>query len=198
MLVTGILIVVSSSIFVLINRSQERYVTERQYSEAVENARVALDTIVRYIRQAGNDPLDLVAQDPIQPTGDGMFIYSDLTGAVPSTTGNAREKTGDPDGQLDAVFEVIRIQYVSGQKAIVYDAGYGPQILAEDIQNLRFTYYDRNGTITANPPDIHKVRVELEALSQGKDLASQKQSSVTLFSDVYIRSKQFSPYAGGQ
>ncbi len=32
--------------------------------------------------------------------------------------------------------------------------------MAENMESLQFTYFDANGNVTVNPPDIRMVRVE--------------------------------------
>lgn len=39
------------------------------------------------------------------------------------------------------------------------NTGGGAQPLAENVENLQFTYYDENGDITENPPDIRMVKL---------------------------------------
>ncbi len=40
------------------------------------------------------------------------------------------------------------------------NTGGGAQPLAENMESLQFTYFDANGNVTVNPPDIRMVRVE--------------------------------------
>lgn len=69
-------------------------------------------------------------------------------------------------------------------KAITYDLGLssgktvlrrnentggGAQPLAENIESLRFTYFDTNGTITTNPPDIRMIKVTVIAKTYMSD-----------------------------
>jgi len=35
--------------------------------------------------------------------------------------------------------------------------------VAENIESLQFTYLDKNGNVTANPPDIRMVKVAVTA-----------------------------------
>lgn len=193
----SILAVVTGSVFVLVYQSQQRYASERQYSEAVQNARIALDNITRFVRQAGNDPLDLIAQEPIVPTAGGVIIYSDLSGSVASTTGNAMDRTGDPNGLLDSVFETITISYNSSNRSVEYDVGYGTQLLAEDVDSLQFQFFDQSGVATTVPGSINKVRITIVAVTEQADRSgyNNRKNAITLFSDVYVRSRGFSPFS---
>ena len=55
---------------------------------------------------------------------------------------------------------------VSGGKAVLRrneNTGGGGQPLAENIESLEFTYFDTNGNVTSNPPDIRMVKVTVTA-----------------------------------
>jgi prepilin-type N-terminal cleavage/methylation domain-containing protein len=43
------------------------------------------------------------------------------------------------------------------------NTGGGAQPVAENIESLQFTYLDKNGNVTANPPDIRMVKVTVTA-----------------------------------
>lgn len=63
------------------------------------------------------------------------------------------------------VYLVKAISYYlgpSGSKTVLRrneNTGGGGQPLAENIESLEFTYFDANGDVTANPPDIRMVRI---------------------------------------
>jgi prepilin-type N-terminal cleavage/methylation domain-containing protein len=67
------------------------------------------------------------------------------------------------------VYLVKAISYylgISGGKTALRrneNTGGGGQPLAENIENLEFTYFDTNGNVTSNPPDIRMVKVTVTA-----------------------------------
>jgi prepilin-type N-terminal cleavage/methylation domain-containing protein len=69
----------------------------------------------------------------------------------------------------EPVYLVKAISYylgLSGAKTVLRrneNTGGGGQPLAENIENLEFTYFDTNGNVTSNPPDIRMVKVTVTA-----------------------------------
>jgi prepilin-type N-terminal cleavage/methylation domain-containing protein len=49
------------------------------------------------------------------------------------------------------------------------NTGGGAQPLAENIESLQFTYFDANGNVTSNPPDIRVVRVAVTSKTNMSD-----------------------------
>jgi len=45
----------------------------------------------------------------------------------------------------------------------------GAQPVAENIEGLQFTYFDVNGSVTANPPDIRMIRVAVTSKTDMRD-----------------------------
>jgi type IV pilus assembly protein PilW len=69
----------------------------------------------------------------------------------------------------ETVYLLKAISYdlgLSGGKSVLRrneNTGGGAQPLAENIERLQFTYFDVNGNVTANPPDIRMVEVAVTA-----------------------------------
>jgi type IV pilus assembly protein PilW len=67
------------------------------------------------------------------------------------------------------VYLVKAISYylaISGGKTVLRrneNTGGGGQPVANNIENLEFTYFDANGNVTSNPPDIRMVNVAVTA-----------------------------------
>jgi prepilin-type N-terminal cleavage/methylation domain-containing protein len=77
--------------------------------------------------------------------------------------------TGTPVFTIKAF--TYKVSAVSGIPTLLKDEnlGDGLQPEADGIENLRFTYLDANGNITANPPDIRVIRVSLTARAERQD-----------------------------
>ena len=193
LIVIGIISLVTGAIFTLTYQGQRSFQSEAELNEATRQARVAMDQIVRYLRQAGNAPVTPLPVQAIVPLGGGSIqINSDITGSVPSSTTDLRERTGDPNGLLDSIHEVVTVLYDQNDREVSMDIGYGePVVVAENVSALNFTFYDAAGNETANPASIVRVRVEMVA-ETGKELMSSGDiSSVTFESNVFLRSKAF-------
>ena len=91
---------------------------------------------------------------------DNYFVNS-ITGDTITLTTPLRE--GHPVNE--AVYLVKAITYSiglsSGKPALRRNenTGGGAQPLAENMENLQFTYFDANGNLTMNPKDIQMIRV---------------------------------------
>ena len=87
-------------------------------------------------------------------TGDTIILTTSLTEGHPIN---------------ESVYLVKAISYdlgLSGGKTVLRrdeNTGGGAQPLAENIESLQFTYFDLNGNVTANPPDIRMVEVTATA-----------------------------------
>ncbi len=97
--------------------------------------------------------------------GLNNYVVQTVSGDTITLTAPLGE--GHPIGQ--SVYLVKAISYylgVSGDKTVLRrneNTGGGGQPLAENIENLEFTFFDVNGGVTATPPDIRMVNVTLTA-----------------------------------
>jgi prepilin-type N-terminal cleavage/methylation domain-containing protein len=75
----------------------------------------------------------------------------------------------------EPVYLVKAITYslgLSGGKTVLRineNTGGGAQPVAENIESLEFTYFDANGNVTSNPPDIRMVKVAVTAKTNMAD-----------------------------
>ncbi|MBI4454908.1 MAG: prepilin-type N-terminal cleavage/methylation domain-containing protein [Acidobacteria bacterium] len=187
-----ILTIVSGSVFFLFRENQQRYEAEQDYVAAVQNARVSLDVISRYLRQAGNNPQSATFT-PLSYSNGTLTIRSDLTGS--NAAQNPLDSTGDPDKQLTAAYEQITVRYDSSGKRILLNVGYGEDTLAENINKLQLDFYDGTGAVTTDLSQVSKVAITLEATSSGTDPQTKKSNSVTFSTSVYLRYKTHTPFS---
>jgi prepilin-type N-terminal cleavage/methylation domain-containing protein len=75
----------------------------------------------------------------------------------------------------EPVYIIKAITYslgLSGGKTVLRrneNTGGGAQPLAENMENLQFTYFDAMGNVTSNPPDIRMVRVAVTSKTNMSD-----------------------------
>jgi prepilin-type N-terminal cleavage/methylation domain-containing protein len=75
----------------------------------------------------------------------------------------------------ESVYIVKAITYnlgLSGGKTVLRrneNTGGGAQPLAENMESLQFTYFDVDGNVTSNPPDIRMVRVAVTSKTNRSD-----------------------------
>jgi prepilin-type N-terminal cleavage/methylation domain-containing protein len=118
---------------------------------------------------------------------------------VQSVTGDTITLTtpleeGHPINQ--PVYLVKAISYylgVSGGKAVLRrneNTGGGGQPLAENVESLEFTYFDTNGNVASNPPDIRMLKVTVTAKTNMVDPQLKGGDGYrrrTLFSHINVR-----------
>jgi prepilin-type N-terminal cleavage/methylation domain-containing protein len=196
LVVTAILVLALGAVFSIAVQSQRSFQSERQMNEATQQARLAFNQIIRYTRQAGNDPFDAMTVPPIEILGSGhVRINSDVTGSQPSVTGNAMERTGDPDGLLNSIHERVTVRHHPGSQTLFIDVGYGEEATASGISGLEFTFLDRAGLETSNGFEVAEVRIEMVAETPRVNLSTGRVNSITLASSVFLRSKSFELFA---
>jgi len=196
LIVVAILGVVLGSIFGIAYQAQRSFDAEKRFTETSQHARVAMDEIVRYIRQAGNDPYPkegtpFPAVEVV--TGNVINVRSDITGSYDGVT-------GDPDKLLNSPMEDVTIRYDSGAKTVsIQDnrAGGGFQVLADHIEvpsgESFFGFFDSSGGATTDPKKIVSVQVTMAAKTPPR--AGSKINTVTYRSHVFIRSKAFDVFS---
>jgi len=210
----AILVIMGGAIFTLSNQSQRSYQSQQDLTEVVQAARIAMDRITTYIRQAGNDPEEIFATYPPGlgiPFGhgvglgshEGIFpievsspqyiqINSDITGSV--GLGDPKTWTGDPDGFLLTLNERVFVRYDSVTRNLYLDieglGGSGEELFVENISSFGFTFYDLAGTEITDPgnneSEIARVHVQLTAESKDPDPQTGQVQTITLESEVML------------
>ena len=130
----AVLSVVSGAAISMMYQSQFVYTEQSQMAATSQNLRSAMDQVVRVVRQAGSDPLEMIAVPAITVLGSGhVQVSSDLTGSIASSTGNSLESVGDPDGTLSSIGEIVTFRFDSDNEQLFMDMGYGEGVLAENV-----------------------------------------------------------------
>jgi len=186
----AIMSILMGSILTVFYQSHASYRAQTEQAKRLQQMRIAMDQIIRSVRQSGNDPFKTVGVPPVQILDEGAIqVTTDITGSVPSTTGNPAEATGDPDGRATCIYENVTIRHDPQTERIFADVGYGPEIVAEDISVLNFQFFDLNGIETLDPAQITRVRVHMVGHSELPDMQTKRIDSLTLESDVFIRNR---------
>lgn len=191
--------IISGAVVGVLHQSQMAFQTQNNFNQVGVEARMALNRIMGSLRQAGNDPLDALSDsgaEAVEILGSGHFrVNSDITGSVPSTTENVKEKSGEPDGSLDAIYEVVEYRYDATTKQLMVDVGYGETVLASNIEGFVATFFDSSGFETSVAADISRVRILMVAASDTVDSQTGRKNLVTLQSEISLRSKAFDLYS---
>ncbi len=162
LMILGIL----STIILGINRT---YSQQRPRIEAVNDATAALDMIGRLIRMAGNNPSDIAGLQGIDPgvPVSGQYntirIRSDWHGAT---------NQSEPDGDTNDVFEDTTFSVSAGiLMKQELPADLIPVEFLDNVTGLRFTYYDTNNVLIADPVTNQSAiaRIDFEIDTQPQD-----------------------------
>ncbi len=185
MVVAAVFLVVAGGTLNLLFEGQSVYQEQTVLSQEAQETRIAMDHIVRYMRHAGNDPQLYLRNNNIpafQLSTSGSTttfqINSDITGSIPSATGNPKEATGDPDGTLNSIHEQVVFRLTG--KTLTVDIGYGETVLARDIRSLNVLFFDKGGSSTSNAASAMRARVTLT-----------NDSNISLKSDVFLRRSSY-------
>ncbi len=186
MLATGILLVITASIFGMLGDTQRAASYQTEVQAVLDNTRIAMDTVERVLRQAGNDP---------HATGfDGLTIVSatearvraDLTGSA----GPAYPDKGDPDGDTSDSGEDLTIRYNAGTRSVeVSPTGGSAQPVANYISAFSMQYFDTAGGAAAAGADVRKVSITITGNSTILDPKTRQPFSLQLKTDVQLATR---------
>jgi type II secretory pathway component PulJ len=178
-----ILLVIASAVFTMLFEIQRSASYQAEVQSVLNNSRIAMQTVKRYIRQAGNDPLDSGLPGITIVSAKELQIRSDLTGS--SGTGNPDK--GDPDGDIDDPGENITIRYNNRSRSLeVVPEGGPPQIVAGYISELSFQYYDADGRFATSGSDVRKIAVTVSGSTLQRNPQTRQIFGITLTSEVRI------------
>lgn len=144
---------------------------QEQVAEMQQSARVAMDRMIKDIRMAGYNPTRAVASPAIgiiNAAADSIQFTLDVTNAA--GTGIPEGDTQDMNENITfGIFTAGDIQRL-GRKAT---AGGNYQTMAEHVQSILLTYYDRNGNILTTPvsapSEIRRIKVSLTVRTAKQD-----------------------------
>jgi len=178
-----LLLVISAPIFGMLNEIQRAAGYQTEVQAVLNNSRIAMQTLERHIRQAGNDPLGcgLTGISAISPAE--VRIQSDLTGSA----GSGNPDKGDPDGDTDDSGEDVTIRFnrTAGTLEVVSGGG-STQIVANYISGLSMQYYDSSGNTVAAGSGVRRISVTISGASLLPDPQTHQVFGLQLTSDIEI------------
>ena len=158
LVVTLILGILTVSLFPLLNDFQRETAYRSETQAVLDNIRVAIETLEKYIGQAGNDP---------HGTGfEGITIVSDQAVTVRSDLkGSHGSDKGDPNGDVNGSDETVTIRFNPSNQSVEIVAGGTAQIVCNHIRDLRFGYYDADGNLTTDGNNVRRITVTISGLA---------------------------------
>jgi type II secretory pathway pseudopilin PulG len=178
---TFVLLLVTSAAFGILSEIQRTVSYQTEIQSVLNNTRIAMQAIERYIRQAGNDPCAGGIQGITIVSATEVQIRSDLAGSA------ANPDKGDPDGDSDDSGENVTIRFNGVSHSIeIIPSGGPPQIFAGYISDLIFQYYDESGAITNDNNKVRKISFAISGTSMLPNPQTGQYFGIRLCSEVRI------------
>jgi hypothetical protein len=178
-----ILLIAALSMFGMLKDVQRSTGYQAEVQSVLNNTRLAMLTVGRYLRQAGNDPLGSGQSGITIVSATEVRVKSDLTGSA----GSGNPDKGDPDGDTFDTGEDLTIRYNSATRSLEVVAASGAvQIVAGYISGISFLYYDSNGGPAATGSDVRRINVTVSGASLLPDPVTRRSFGVRLSSDFQV------------
>ncbi|NWG11912.1 MAG: hypothetical protein HXY20_00065 [Acidobacteria bacterium] len=180
---TLVLLLVATAVFAVLAETQRAASYQTEVQAVMDNSRVALETLERILRQAGNNPQGaaLTPITIISPTE--VQVQSDLTGSVPPDR-------GDPDGQIDDPGENLTIRYNAGNRTIeLIPNGGSAMPVANYISAFTIEWFDALGAATVNGAAATRARIRLTATTAVPNPQTRQIFGMQQACDVLIQSR---------
>lgn len=162
--------IVMAAVMTSFQSQHNTYLAQDQVVEMQQNARVAMDMLVRDIRSAGYDPNKLGAG--ITAAGNGTEFSplqftreeGDPAPAGLETIAYSLFDAYDTINRNDNLVDDLALQTTDSGGASA-----GRQAIAENISQIEFRYLDGNGNVTATLGDIRAIQVSIMVQASTRD-----------------------------
>jgi hypothetical protein len=178
-----LLLLVSAPIFDMLVEIQRAASYQTEVHAVLNNSRIAMQTLERHIRQAGNDPFGcgLTGIEAVSPTE--VRIQCDLTGSA----GPGSPDKGDPDGDVDDSGENITIRFNRAARTLeVVPAGGSAQIVASYVSSLSMQYYGADGDPVMAGSGVRRISVTISGSSLLPDPKTRQVFGLQITSDFEV------------
>ena len=142
-------------------------------AEMVQNARAAMDLMVREIRMAGANPHHAYGESDLSGIEDASADTFRFTRDIssPASSGDGDTPDGDHDDPNEDI--TFSLHESDGVKTLRRTTRESPQPLISPLESLVFRYFDRVGREIADPgnrlTDIHALSVALVVRTARRD-----------------------------
>jgi len=177
-----ILIIMGASMFSVMAEMERNAGYQSEVQAVLGNTRTAMNTVTRYIRGAGNNPLGAVFDGLTIASASSVRLRTDVTGSS-----LADPNRGDPDGDTNDVDEDVTLRYNAGARTIECVLGDGTvRTIANRITAFNMQYFDASGGVVAAGADVRRVRVTISGSSNLAHLQTQQTFGITEVGDVQL------------
>jgi hypothetical protein len=182
-----ILLLIAGAAFELLSRAQRTAAAQSDMHETMDNARDALDTVLRCLRQAANDPIGAGFDGITVVSASEVRIQSDLTGSC----GKSNPDKGDPDGDVEDSSEDVTIRYRASERSIeLVPLGSSAQVIAGNITDFSMQYLNFEGKETSAGADIRRIIVTLTTTGNLPDPRTNQYLHIRLTCDVRMATRR--------
>lgn len=181
-----ILVVLGASVFSAITDIGRTASFQTEVQNVLQNTRLAIDTLARRIKQAGNNPLNAAFEGITIGGAQQVQIRSDLTGSAPG-----QPNKGDPDGDTNDVDENVTFRYNAGDRTIEMVLGDGTvNRIASYISAFSMEYFDTTGSVTTVGANVRRIRVAISGASTLRDPKTGQMYGITLTEDIDVSTRK--------
>jgi prepilin-type N-terminal cleavage/methylation domain-containing protein len=179
LMATLILGILTASLFPLLNDFQRETAYRSETQEVIDDVRVAIETMEKYIRQAGNDPYGTGFQGITIVNDKAVTVRSDLKG---SHGPNA----GDPNGDIAGSDENVTLRFNPANQSVEIVTGGVAQIVCNRINDLKFRYYDADGNPTIDGGKVRRIAVTISGAADRPHPVTRKTFGIELEREMRI------------
>lgn len=140
----AVLGVMMTGVLGLLMVGHQSYLVSANLVETQQSARVALDRMIREIRQAGYNPAGATLNAFTEAAATSLTVQMDMSG-------NGAIEPEGADGLPDSGDEEVIRYSLSGTSLQRKAGGAAAQPVIEGVQSLTLTYLDANGATIADP-----------------------------------------------
>jgi prepilin-type N-terminal cleavage/methylation domain-containing protein len=176
LLILGIL---TASLFPFLNDFQRETACRSETQAVLDNIRIAIETLEKYIRQAGNDPHGAGFQGVTIVSDQAVTIRSDLKGSKGSDK-------GDPNGDVSGPDENVTLRFNPANQSVEIVAGGTAQIVCNRIGNLKFRYYDADGNLTMDGSRVRRIAVTISGVAEQPNPKTREYFGIELEREIRI------------
>jgi type II secretory pathway pseudopilin PulG len=176
-----ILLAVAAWIFSMLAEIQQEASYQNEVLSVISNTQSAMQTVERFLRQAGNDPLASGLHGITIISASEIQIHADIKGSA----GTSNPDKGDPDGDFNDSDEAVVIRYNAKSRSIEVVPEGGPaQIIANFISNLSFQYYNKDGAMTMEDGKVSKIGITISGSSMVPHPRTRQYFGIQLRSEI--------------
>jgi type IV pilus assembly protein PilW len=203
----SIFLIVLLGIYQAFDTNRATYVSGTRKVDVQQNARVALDSMTRELRMAGNFPEKYDPSAATNPslanpigilvaTNNGLVAYGDMDGTCNPSQGACPANSSSAFLYCLSGNTILRKRSTDVTAPASFSCN-GGDVLAENITSLQFTYYDGSNNPIPNPPNSPYV-LDAEGLGNVPAFATTAQRTAVRTVVITLVAEESVPIPGQQ